>query len=304
MPFFLNGVEMDTIVVNGVTMDEVYVNGVLVYTASSPWDLTNGSYVSEKSVAAQSGNVRGIYFRDDGSRMFISVNNTGRVYEYPMSIDWQVSSASYNNNGGTAPNVTAPDSLTLDDTGDNTSWAQTTHATDSGLNSHLWTSVIPTTGSWDFGTADSSGSGTNLDVSGEDTAPVDLQWRLSDMKRFFMLGETNNTVYQYTTTLAFNLSAGSYDSNSFSFASQDSDVQAICFSPDGTKMFAAGNSTNKIYRYELGTAWSLGGTVTYSSNFLDVSAKATEPRGLFISDDGTHLFVSCSATDKVYEYKM
>ena len=75
-------------------------NAVYAYSMSPAWDLSNASYDSVNfSVSSQSTNTNGVVFNSDGSKFFIvgNVGGTATVYQYNMSTNWLVSSASYSN---------------------------------------------------------------------------------------------------------------------------------------------------------------------------------------------------------------
>ena len=73
-----------------------------------------------------------------------------------------------------------------------------------------------------------------------------------------------DSVYQYSLSTAFDLSTVSYDSVSFSVASQDTAPVGITFSPDGTQMYMMGLVNSKIFQYSLSIAFDLS-TASYSN---------------------------------------
>ena len=69
----------------------------------------------------------------------------------------------------------------------------------------------------------------------------------------------------------------SYDSISFSVASEDISPQDIFFKSDGTKMYMVGVDTDNIYQYVLLTSWVLTG-MSYQTTLAQDGA-AVQPRG-------------------------
>jgi len=65
------------------------------------------------------------------------------------------------------------------------------------------------------------------------------------------LGSANGTVFQYTLTSGFDLTTASYDSVSFSTASEDAEVSGITYSTDGETMFMVGGFNDGIFQYAL-----------------------------------------------------
>lgn len=82
------------------------VRTVFQYTLGTPWDLTTGSYASlSKDVSAQVLAPYGLYFKDDGTRMFV-LDYGDKIYQYTLGTPWDVSTATY---AGISFDVTAQD---------------------------------------------------------------------------------------------------------------------------------------------------------------------------------------------------
>ena len=80
----------------------------------------------------------------------------------------------------------------------------------------------------------------------------------------YIVGMTNDNVFQYTLGTAWDLSTASYASLCVSVGAQETTPRALAFSSDGTKMYVGGNINDTIYQYTLGTAWNVS-TATYAS---------------------------------------
>jgi DNA-binding beta-propeller fold protein YncE len=91
-----------------------------------------------------------------------------------------------------------------------------------------------------------------------------------------------------------------YDSKSFT-VSQESSSQAMFFKPDGTKFYALGINSDRVYQYSCSTAWDIS-TASYDSASFLVSSQETSSRGLFFKDDGTKFYVIGITSDRVYQY--
>lgn len=103
---------------------------------------------------------------------------------------------------------------------------------------------------------------------------------------------------------AWDVTTAEYSTRSFAIT-EDSDPQGICFSANGRKMYVAGNANNRIYQYTLSYPWRIS-TAVYASISFDVSSETDKPRGVFLSTDGTKMFVSGDnfADPRVYEYDL
>ncbi len=64
----------------------------------------------------------------------------------------------------------------------------------------------------------------------------------------------------------------------------------IFFSPDGTKLYSVDDGFNGIYEYDITTPWNIS-TIDYIQS-KDISAQTTDLSGMFISFDGTKVYVT------------
>lgn len=67
---------------------------IFQYTLGTAWDVTTATFVRQ-SVGLNSSAIRDIFFRDDGTRMFVLTSASDRVEIYTLSSAWDVSTASY-----------------------------------------------------------------------------------------------------------------------------------------------------------------------------------------------------------------
>ena len=136
----------------------------------------------------------------------------------------------------------------------------------------------------------------------QDGSTVAAYFRADGLK-FYVTGNLNDTIYQYSMSSAWDLSTASYDSVSYSVTAQASSPIGVWFKDDGTKMFVLEpGTTGKLFQYSLSTAWDVS-TATYDSVSADIEG-GTGGTGLFIRDDGEKLYTVSNATDRVYQYSM
>ena len=157
-------------------------------------------------------------------------------------------------------------------------------------------------GSVGYYLAGASYDSVSFSVASQDTAPFDLAFN-TDGTKMYMLGNTDDTLYQYSLSTAFDLSTASYDSVSFSVTGQDSNANAIVFNADGTKMYMVGIVTDSIYQYSLSTAFDLS-TASYDSVSLDVSGQDTNPHDIAFNNNGTKMYMIGNTYDDVYQYSL
>lgn len=141
-----------------------------------------------------------------------------------------------------------------------------------------------------------------LYVGGEETNVRALAFS-SDGTKCYIVGTTNSTVFQYTLDTAWDLSTGYYSGKSFSVLSQDNGTWGLDFSSDGSKMYVAGQQNDRVYQYELSTAWDVS-TAVYNTHFMSIGSQSTNVGSLCFSDDGTKCYVGDWSTRILYQYTL
>ena len=116
-----------------------------------------------------------------------------------------------------------------------------------------------------------------------------------------MVGNTSDRVYQYSLSIAFDLSTASYDSVSFSVAGQDFTPYDIAFNNDGTKLYMVGNVNDSVHQYSLSIAFDLS-TASYDSVSFSVAGQDPNPLNITFNNDGTKLYMVGFSSRSAYEY--
>ena len=145
-------------------------------------------------------------------------------------------------------------------------------------------------------------SGKSISVSAQETASRGLSFS-TDGTKMYIVGQTNDTVYQYTLSTPFDVSTATYASKSFSVLAQDTASTSIFFKTDGLAFYMLGDTVDTVFQYTLSTAWDIS-TAAYASKSFSVTAQETAPSGLEISPDGTKMYVIGTTNDTVYQYTL
>lgn len=142
----------------------------------------------------------------------------------------------------------------------------------------------------------------SFSVASQELNPQGLEFN-SNGTKMYVCGQTD-AVYQYTLSTAWDVSTASYDSVSFSTASQITGVPwSMSFSDGGAKLYVVGSTSDTIFQYSLSTAYDLS-TASYSSKSFSVGTEATSPTGIKVSSNGTTVFVVDNSSDSVYKYTL
>lgn len=78
------------------------------YDLSTAWDVSTASYLQNFSVSGQEANPTGVFFKPDGTKMYIIGQSGDDVNEYNLSTAWDISTASYLQNFSVASEEISP----------------------------------------------------------------------------------------------------------------------------------------------------------------------------------------------------
>lgn len=151
-------------------------------------DISDFLYSSASfGVGSQESVPQGLFFKPDGTKMYVSEGNQQSVYQYSLSSAWNLSTASYDSKE-------ADVSVTVDSEPEGVSFNSdgTKMYVADFWEEKLYQYSLSTP--WDVSTA--SYDSVSLDISNEDNAPLDIVFMPTDNK-MYVLGGENDSVYQY-----------------------------------------------------------------------------------------------------------
>jgi len=225
------------------------------------------------SLATQNDQPLAIFVRADGLKLYMSGNTDFDVFEYDMTIPWDVSTLSFLQTIDT--NEGAPRGLYFKPDGTKFYIVRFT-----GLTSE-WTMTTP----WDITTA-TKGS-TFAAVGGAQGT-----WFKPDGLSYYVNG-TSNIIRQYNLSTAWDLSTASDPTISFTADGP----AAVSFRPDGRSMYAMDATT--IYEYELPTPWDIT-----TASLIDSKITGIGNHEVIFKPDGTKAIVLDASTDLVHEFNL
>ena len=268
------------------------VSAVSNFTLAFGFNISLASYDDVSfSVADQDTTPIHLCFNSNGTRMYMLGWVADAIYQYNLSTAFDLSTAFYSNSSFNVADQlgTYPTGIIFNNDG-----------TRMYIGSMGNTRIYQYNLSSAFNISTASYSNTNLNTYFHDNQPYDIAFN-SDGTKMYMLGKQFTSIYQYTLSTGFDLSTASYDSVSFSVASQETNPYSFSFSTDGTKMFVAGSASDTVYQYSLSTAFDLT-TASYDDLSFSVASQGTLPSTIVFSTDETKMFMLDAVTDTVYQY--
>jgi sugar lactone lactonase YvrE len=142
---------------------------------------------------------------------------------------------------------------------------------------------------YDLSTA--SYTSNSFSVASQAAVPFGLAFSNDGTK--FYIAASDNVIYQYSMSSAWDITTASYSSISKSVSAAGSGLRAIDFKPDGTKLYVLGNTSKAVYQYSMSTAWDVS-TASYDSISFSVSGQTSNASDISFSPDGS-VFILCDA---------
>jgi hypothetical protein len=251
------------------------------------------TYDSESFNIAQDQLPAGVTFIPDGARMFVAGDSSDDLFQYDLSLPFEVSSAVYNNvsvNVGNFYNVYGVNKVVFNINGTKM------YVLDDGYDNVLQFS-LPSAYNLNGASHDSK----QFNASGQDSLCTGMTINDAGTK-MLLLGSSSNALYQYSLTTPFDISTAGYDSISFSLAGQLTDAKDIAVLPDGSQVFVL-SAAGIVYQYNMLTAFDAS-TITFDSVLIEVSSQDSEMSGIAFASNYTKFYAVGRNTDAVYQYSM
>ena len=277
-----------------------------------------GTYAQTATVNIETGLPTGLFFKSDGTQIYILDNTEDRVMQRSLSTAWDLSTLSTSfTSFSVSSQTTAPLSLSFKPDG--------TKMYVLGGNVHEYNLST----AWDVTTASYVQSGTGLTADGI--------YMFEDGTGYYLARNSDDTLYHRSLSTPWDISTSSAVS-SFSISAQDTiplgvfatptrdlvtfvgsttdrfhsyvtsgykitaQPQGLSFKPDGTKMYHLDTGGDAVYEYNLSTAYDMS-TASFVQSFSVVSQETT-PRNLTFKPDGTKMYVTGQSSDSVHEYNL
>ena len=291
-----SGATNNTWDVNSTSQNYTRLDSAAATTLDWVSSLVGASYSNKSfSFASQENAPQAFAFNNTGTKLFVVGTQNSEVFQYSLSTAFDVSSASYDSvNKNVYPQEPAPQGLAFSADGLKFFVVGTTNDT-----------VYEYTCSVAFDLSSTVAySGNSFSVASQEPIPYALTFN-TDGTRFYVLGNTYSTLFEYTCSVGFDLSSTvAYSGNSFSVASQEGNPTGVFFNTSGTQFYIVGINADTVFMYTCSTAFDLSSTVAYSGTSFSVASQEGTLSDVLLSADETKLFVVGTATDSAYQYTL
>ena len=232
-------------------------------------------------LGAQDTNVTDFVFNNDGSKMFVAGNENNSIYEYTLTTDYDVTTASYSNNSFLVDGQDiAPRGIAFNNNG-------TKMFVIGSQNNSIYEYTL--TNGFSLATGNVNYSNNSFSVNTQDNSPQGIAFN-NDGKKMIIIGNQNNKFFEYTLDNGFSLASSNvtYSNNSLHIYDTNSVQTGVQFNGDGTKIYQLGNYQDDeyVYEYNLGTAYditSVTNVILDASIDFTLGANLTIPSGISLT---------------------
>jgi len=256
-----------------------------------PWEIDTAVYKNKSFyVRPQEPLPTDIYFKPGGAKMYMVGRSAVKVFQYLLSTNWDIVSASYEDKyKDVKSEVANPHGVFFKPDG-------TKMYVLKAKVGRIYQYLVSTP--WSVDTA--IYENVYKDIS-EDGDLRGLYFK-PDGSKMYIMGYASRRVYQYSLPSPWDVSTLSYDGKNKYVNYQDMWPYGVFFKPDGTKMYITGDRNNRAFQYVLATPWGVD-TATYEK-YKNIASEATFPKSLFFRPDGTKMYIVGEYYDRVFQYDL
>lgn len=252
------------------------------------WNVSSAVYLQEFYVGPKDIVPSDVFFKPDGTKMYIMGYSGKTVDEYNLSTAWNVATATYLQEISVATKETEPMGVFFKP---------------DGTKMYTIGMVGDSVDEYNLSTAWNVTSAVYLQeisVATKEIQPAGLFFKPDGLK-MYTIGYTGDSVDEYNLGTAWNVSSAVY-LQEFYVGAKEISPSGVFFKPDGTKMYTVGVNGDTVDEYNLGTAWSVT-TASYLQEF-SVNAEESGPTGVFFKSDGTKMYIIGTNEESVDEYNL
>ena len=219
-------------------------DGVDEYTLSTPYDPTSATATHFFATGSQDLSPTDLFFKDDGTKMFVLGDWNDEVYEYHLSTAWDLSTASYDSNYdlGTNQNVMSPRGLYFSPDG-------TKMLIFAAYMRYIVRYTLSTP--WDVSTAGSKYANNFVADQITGTGSEGGLWFNPEGTRMVIATTHLDRLYEYSLPSAYNI--GSNDVTyigGFNIGSINAYPVGLCWGSNGKYLYLVGSDPDTIDRFE------------------------------------------------------
>ena len=251
------------------------------------WHVTTAIYKQTKDMDTETDGPCGAFFKPDGLRLYVVDNQLDKVFEYDLSVAWDVLTATYNSNSFTTTGSSSPQGICFRSDGKKMYLAD---PGDDEINEYDLSTA------WDI----TSASWLQLyDCSVKETTPTGVHFR-PDGRKMYIIGNSSDALHEYTLSTPWDITTATWDQD---FGIDIDSPEGFCFKPDGTRLYVMDASAeDDVHEYELTTPWDISTAVL--KRLFNVAGEDGVPTDVLFRPDGTKMYIVGNNNNSIYEYDL
>jgi sugar lactone lactonase YvrE len=266
------------------------------YDLSVNYDISTASVTRVRSISAQDLTMQGMYFKPDGTQLFLVGSTNDTVYSYNLSESWNIATTSLANTRSIAAQQTVPNGIHMSDDGVNMYIIGTTPV---GVHHYRLNE------SWNVATANYA----TFSVSTQTAIPTGLSFANNGTKMYVMSasGSANaGNVHQYSLSTPWSVGTATFERSSantvpLTFENLPTD---IAFNNVGTEIYIAGTSRDIVTTLNLTEAWNVSTIQVNPVNRYNVIALDITGTGIDFANDGTSFIFTGDTNDRIHRVNL
>jgi sugar lactone lactonase YvrE len=272
-----------------------YLGSSGVETAGTGVSLGDTAYASKSfSVGSQGGSPYGMHIGNSGAKMYVVDFDNRDVYQYTLSVAYDVSSASYDSVLLDVSSYTLRASdMTFSDDGTKTYVLDDT-------NKRLHQFNLST--AWDLSSASYYNFFGGIDPESIPFSDVRAcAFANSGTKLYIANLAGSQEVFQFTLSTAWDVTTASYDSKKFSVSSQETGAHGLALVDSGSTLYVSGTASDSIHQYTLSTPYDIS-TATFDNISVSVASQDIAPTALFVEESQGLIYIAGNVANSVFQY--
>ena len=215
--------------------------GVDQYSLSTAWDITTASHVRFKSTSSEDTTPDDVYFKGDGTSMFVIGDDNDDIYEYTLSTAWNISTATYSKtyNWGTGNTGTSPTGLYFSPNGE----YMFIYSSSLGYLNRFTLSTP-----WNITTASSKVFNNFAASQISANQETDIAFNPNGT-RLALVSVTNTSIYEYSLSTPWDITTTSY-LGSLSISADQAFPTGLTWGNNGKYLYIIGSTPDAVHRYE------------------------------------------------------
>jgi len=270
------------------SLNQIYLDIDGYYGNVVLYDIPNTSYDvgHDFDMTSILSSATDITFNNDGSKCYV-LDESGLIYELDLSTNYDPATATYN-----SVNKDISATQTLTEGFDFSLNGTKLFVVDQNVrNIGEYVLTVP----WDISTL--SPTGVTYSINAQDVRPTGIRIREDGIK-IYIVGNANDSVYEYDLATSDDLSSISYSSVFHTINSNN--VEAFSFNFDGTKMFTLDNNGD-FQQYSMVVPYDIANLV-YDVITINIVTGTEQPHGLFLKSDGTKMYMVAINENIIKQY--